>query len=65
MKKRHFKVVGLALAVLMALSAALVGCGNVDSPAQTSAAAPDGGVAGTGTPAVSAAEDVYKRQEYT
>ena len=37
-----------------------MGCGNVDSPAQTSAAAADGGVAGTGTPAVSAADGTWQ-----
>lgn len=32
MKKRYFKVLGLTLAVLLAMTAVLAGCGNVDQP---------------------------------
>ena len=60
MKKRHFKVAGLVLAVLMVMTVALAGCGNVDNPAETPSAS-DGGAGDTGTTAaVSVADGTWQ-----
>lgn len=58
MNERHFKVMGIVLAVLITAAILFTGCGNVDKPADTaSVVASD--AAGAGTTAVSAANGTW------